>query len=451
MYMDTDYSHYIYNSLSNIGYKHNYSNVKFMLELSLLIISLLNDYITLNPCYISQSEFYEYMIEDLFDYLQIYFLNDDVMIQFILYHKLNLVHITEYSDCGDINIFDFSFMLFFTYAYPLKFRLSDVNYIADKEFIFIRLAELEYASNRILQRSEEWYNMRSNLLTASNIYKCFGSDSEKNQLIYEKCKEYNEKRSSSINENVISNEIKYVNTDSSLQYGVRYEEITVNIYEKRNNVKIGMFGCIPHDTIKFLGASPDGIVITPESPKYGRLIEIKNPKSREIKDDIKWEYWCQVQNQMEVCDLDVVEFIETKFSEYDNEYEYSNDGSFTHTDNGNEKGIILYFCENGKPIYEYKPLDMESDEYDMWFGEKVNEYQSQNIPYVGSFYWKLDIFHVLYIERNRRWFQDNLSKMKELWDTILYEREHSYNHRKPKPRTVKQGSTQTTCHPSLLF
>ena len=438
--MDTDYSHYIYNSLSNLGYQYNYSNVKFMLELSFLLISLLNDYITLNPCYISQSEFYEYMVEDLFNYLQIYFSDDENMIQFILYHKSILQE-------EDNNIFDFSFMLFFSHVYPLKFRLCDVNHIADKEFTEIRLAELEYASNRILQRSEEWYSMRSNLLTASNIYKCFGSDSEKNQLIYEKCKEYNEKRSSSVNDN----EIKYVNTDSSLQYGVRYEEITVNIYEKRNNVKIGMFGCIPHDTIKFLGASPDGIVITPESPKYGRLVEIKNPKSREIKDDIKWEYWCQVQNQMEVCDLDVAEFIETKFSEYESEYEYSNDGSFTHTDAGNEKGIILYFCENGKPLYEYKPLDMESDEYDIWFGEKINEYQSKNIPYLGSFYWKLDIFHVLYIERNHKWFQDNLPKMKELWDIIVYERENGYQHRKPKPRAVKQSITQTVCHPSLLF
>jgi putative phage-type endonuclease len=412
-----------------------------MLEFSVLLLSLLNDYITLNPCYISQTEFYEYMIEDLFDYLQIYFLNDKPMIQFILYHKPKLWY-------DDINIFEFSFMLFFTHVYPLKFSVSDINHIADKEFIEIRLAELEYASNRILQRSEEWYAMRSNLLTASNIYKCFGSDSEKNQLIYEKCKEYNEKRSTFINGN---SEIKYVNTDSSLQYGVRYEEITVNIYEKRNNVKIGMFGCIPHDTINFLGASPDGIIITPESPKYGRLVEIKNPKSREIKDDIKWEYWCQVQNQMEVCDLDVVEFIETKFSEYESEYEYSNDGTFQYSENGNEKGIILYFCENGKPIYEYKPLDMGPEDYDLWFGEKVNEYQSKNIPYVGSFYWKLDIFHVLYIERNRKWFLDNLPKMRELWDIILYEREDGYQHRKPKPRATKQNNTQSSCHPSLLF
>lgn len=448
--MDTHHLQYIINSLSKIGYKNNYSNIKFMLDLSFLIISLLDDYITLNPCYISHCEFYDYMIEDLFDYLHLHFLNDESTRQFILYHRTNLFDTSNPYIEDNYNIFNFSFMLFFTYVYPLKFRVSDVNHIADKEFIDIRLAELNYASNRILQRSEEWYSMRSNLLTASNIYKCFGSDSEKNQLIYEKCKEYNEKHCVNKTENIFPNEIKYINTDSSLQYGVRYEEITVNIYEKRNNVKIGMFGCIPHDTIKFLGASPDGIIVTPESPKYGRLIEIKNPKSREIKDDIKWEYWCQVQNQMEVCDLDVVEFIETKFSEYDNEYEYSTDGSFIYTADGNEKGIILYFYENGKPIYEYKPLDMNEDEYDLWFGAKIDEYKSKNIPYVGSFYWKLDIFHVLYIERNRKWFRDNLPNMEKLWNTILDERENGYNHRKPKPRSVKQSVT-TVCHPSLLF
>jgi len=407
-----------------------------MLDLSFLLITMINDYISLNTCYIGNSDFYPYMLEDLINYLEIYFVNDEKMIQFILYHKTTIFY--KYDE----NIFDFSFMLYFTYVYPLKSRLCDVDYIGNKEFISNRIAELECASNSIVQRSEEWYAMRSNLLTASNIYKCFGSNSEKNQLIYEKCKEYNEK--SQINDN----EIKYVNTDSSLQYGVRYEEITVNIYEKRNNVKIGLFGCIPHDTINFLGASPDGIVITPESPKFGRLIEIKNPKTREIKDDIKWEYWCQVQNQMEVCDLDIAEFIETKFSEYESEYEYSNDGSFIYTENGNEKGIILYFCENGKPIYEYKPLDMEHDEYEIWFGKKINEYVNKNIPYVGCFYWKLEIFHVLYIERNRKWFHDNLPLMKELWDIILYERENGYNHRKPKPRSVKQSITQPTCHPS---
>ena len=448
--MDLYVIEYVTSSLSNLNYNYSLSNIKFLLDFTYLLISIFYDYITLNPSYISSSEFYDYMIDDVFEYLEIYFLDDKEMLNFVSQNKsIFLQSLNDLYDDNE-NIISFSFTIFFTYVYPFKFRLTDINHIAEKEITEIRIAELNYATNSVVQRSEAWYSMRSNMLTASNIYKCFGSESEKNQLIYEKCKEYNEKRSG-VSNVVNTNEIKYVNTDSSLQYGVRYEEITVSIYEQRNNVKIGMFGCIPHHKHNFLGASPDGIIITPESPKYGRLIEIKNPKSREIKDDIKWEYWCQVQNQMEVCDLDVVEFIETKFSEYNSEYEFSNDGSFTRTREGFEKGIILYFCENGKPIYEYKPLDMESDEFDVWFGLKVNEYQSKNIPYMGSFYWRLDVFHVLYIERNHKWFQDNLPKMKELWNTILYERENGYQHRKPKPRAVKQTASIPSCHPSLLL
>jgi hypothetical protein len=85
----------------------------------------------------------------------------------------------------------------------------DINHIAEKEITEIRIAELNYATNSIVQRSEAWYSMRSNMLTASNIYKCFGSESEKNQLIYEKCKEYNEKRSG-ISDVINTGEIKYV-------------------------------------------------------------------------------------------------------------------------------------------------------------------------------------------------------------------------------------------------
>ena len=49
MYMDSVYSQYIYDSLTNIGYKYNYSNVKFMLDFSFLLLTLLNDYILARP------------------------------------------------------------------------------------------------------------------------------------------------------------------------------------------------------------------------------------------------------------------------------------------------------------------------------------------------------------------------------------------------------------------
>jgi putative phage-type endonuclease len=194
-------------------------------------------------------------------------------------------------------------MLFFTYVYPLKFRISDINHIANREFIEIRLAELEYASNRILQRSEEWYSMRSNLLTASNIYKCFGSDSEKNQLIYEKCQPFNTEKNN------------YVNLESPMHWGQKYEPISVMFYEKEYKTKVGDFGCIQHEKYDFLGASPDGINILTNTHRFGRMLEIKNPISRKIDGIPSEAYWIQQQIQMEVCDLEGCDFLETCFKE----------------------------------------------------------------------------------------------------------------------------------------
>lgn len=42
-----------------------------------------------------------------------------------------------------------------------------------------------------VQRTKEWYEFRHNLITASNAYKAFDSQSYKNQLIYEKCQPLN--------------------------------------------------------------------------------------------------------------------------------------------------------------------------------------------------------------------------------------------------------------------
>jgi len=427
---------YIINCLNVLGYKINNKNIKFMLDFSYLLINILYDYVTDNPLDISNSDFYEYMNNELYSYLSEYFLGDDEMIKFIQFHK----SLPETED----SIFDFSYMVLFEFIYPLKSSLNDVNDIIDKDKIQSRIDVL-VESQQINQRTKEWYKMRSNLLTASNIYKCFGSVSEQNQLILEKCKEYN------ILDDSNQSESRFVNIDSSLQYGVRYEQLSVMIYEHINNVTIGMFGCIIHDTYKFLGASPDGIIITPESPKFGRLIEIKNPKTRIIKDEIKWDYWCQVQLQLEVCDLDIAEFIETRFVEYPSEYDYNLDGTFTHTSDGKEKGIILYFCENNSPIYEYKPLSLDENEYNIWFDSIQQKYENTSIQYVGCLYWKLDVYQVMYIERNRKWFQDNLHKMMGIWDTICKERVSGYSHRLPTPRNIKTQPVKYSCHPSLLF
>ena len=139
-----------------------------------------------------------------------------------------------------------------------------------------------------------------------------------------------------------------VNINTTLHWGQKYEPLSVLIYEYLYDTKVEDFGCIRHPTYNFLGASPDGINIDKKSKKYGRMLEIKNIVNREINGIPKKEYWTQTQLQMEVCDLDECDFLETKFTEYPDSSSFYND-----IETKNEfKGVILYFNTTElKPFY----------------------------------------------------------------------------------------------------
>ena len=84
------------------------------------------------------------------------------------------------------------------------------------------------------------------------------------------------------------------------------------------------------------------------------MVEIKNVVSREINQNPKMEYYIQMQMQMEVCDLDSCDFIETKFVEYDCFSDFKEDN------NKYEKGMICVILDKSNDsanfIYEYAPL-----------------------------------------------------------------------------------------------
>ena len=172
------------------------------------------------------------------------------------------------------------------------------------EEILSKLARIQ-SVDQAKQRSVEWYESRYNLLTASNLWKVFGSPAQYNSLIYEKCKplEIHDRQNSSI----------CVDSNSTLQHGIRYEPLSILLYEREYGTNVCDVGCIPHPDHSYIGASPDGIIMDPGSPRYGRMIEVKNIVNREITGVPLESYWIQMQLQMEVCDLDECDFIETRF------------------------------------------------------------------------------------------------------------------------------------------
>ena len=280
------------------------------------------------------------------------------------------------------------------------------------------------------QRTPEWYNFRWNMLTASSIYKAIDTQAKQNELIVDKCKPINIKKYTN------------VNTETAFHFGHKFEPLSTNFYEYLFKTKVGEFGCISHDKHKFIGASPDGINIDKTNKRYGRLLEIKNPKSREITGIPKKEYWVQMQIQMEVWDLNECDFLETKFVEYENEKEFKKDGDWYSTKDNKYKGIFIQFYHDSKPHYEYPKFYLTPSEFDEWYNEIMEK--NSHMTWVKNIYWKLDVYSCILVPRNKNWFETVLPDFKKIWDIILKERKTGWNHRLPKKKEKKEKTENNT-------
>jgi hypothetical protein len=311
------------------------------------------------------------------------------------------------------------------------------------------------------QRTPEWYTFRHGLITASNIWKALGSDANVNSLICEKCKPCQARdRGNSVEgdeEMHLQTQSKYVhmehtkqmsqiqpsvqtsvNTQSTLHWGVKYEPLSAMIYEMRNEIRIGEFGCIQHREHPFIGASPDGIVLSRSSPLYGRMLEIKNVVNREVNGIPSMPYWIQMQVQMEVCDLEECDFVETVFKEYDSTDE---DGFYQNSYKYQYNGVILYFIKrdfvDNSPKYVYMPLDIpiKRSAINEWI-EQQKQANREDYVLFKRIYWYCEMFSCVLVHRNREWFAAALPKIREIWSIIELERVTGCEHRKPKKKEV---------------
>jgi hypothetical protein len=256
------------------------------------------------------------------------------------------------------------------------------------------------------------------------------------------------------------------------------------MYELFNNTKIGDFGCIQHPQYKCIGASPDGIVIDPSSERFGNMVEIKNIVNREITGIPKEEYWIQMQVQLETCDLEECDFVETRFREYENEWMFYNnirrrkesiDVVVEKIDTVTEVELNLDFMEDTKkvdeepdddenlpieeekqeeppfrgviahfvsktfisniPKYVYMPIDtpIEKEVIDEWI-KTQKELLKETHALFTLIYWYLDEYSCVSVKRNRKWFAAAVPKIQDAWNTIEKERVTGFEHRASKKK-----------------
>ena len=143
--------------------------------------------------------------------------------------------------------------------------------------------------------------------------------------------------------------IKRINVDMKLYHKQELTKQGIYCYfneENIYNVKVDEYGLIPHlpePRVSFIGASPDGIASHYKldnsfSDRIGRMLEIKCPYSRKIITEGEIDgticphyYWCQVQQQLECCDLDYCDFWQCNLKEY-KDREIKRIKNFKHTD-----------------------------------------------------------------------------------------------------------------------
>jgi putative phage-type endonuclease len=417
---------------------------EYAIELVETALYLMDDYITHHPTAISEPNFHEILLEDIKE---------------IFYVQME-DHIDDLDVGDDIEddmneLLEDAFNIFIA-TFQAK-RSSEDNVINIKENSQNEIDEIEFKIQGLretpqpVQRTPEWYQFRWNLITASNAWKAFESQSAINQLIYEKCQPLK-----TFDENGDNGEedVKMVNTNSPMHWGQKFEPLSVMIYEDMYNSKVEDFGCIKHPTYNFLGASPDGIIIESSTGRYGRMLEIKNPVSREITGIPKKEYWVQMQLQMEVCDLDECDFLETKFVEYSDYDSYRDDSAIDNDLNGGEfksyvksannsnKGTIIYFhTKERKPFYLYQPLNLYlADDIAKWEEENIEKYESEpfNYSFLKFIYWKLDKLSCILVLRNKDWFKNNIGQLEKVWKTIEAERVTGFEHRAPVKKQKKE-------------
>lgn len=278
------------------------------------------------------------------------------------------------------------------------------------------------------QRTEGWYKMRESFITASDWGKVLGVNTHGNStksIVLSKC---GVRRG-------------FAPKSGALEWGVRYEEIATRLYEKRNNIEIIEFGCIPHQKISFLGASPDGI--TP----HGIMLEIKCPYSRVINGTVPPQYWAQVQGQLEVCELDMCDYLEVKLIEYSGLEQYLKDDF-------EEKGCVACFeRKDGSWMYEYSEFTIDREQYEAWIEEIVTRNVVENrMKYKWCKYWKATIYSVVRIYRDQVWFQERaLPMLKAFWEEeVLPCKKNGYAHLLPKPKELKGTFMETLVDEELV-
>lgn len=166
---------------------------------------------------------------------------------------------------------------------------------------------LDYYLNlpQIKQHTDAWEKARENSITATDVATILECNEHQTRadLLLKKRGMHNSRDNTDTNTE---------NTD----WGTTFESVARSLTESRYDCKISQVGLKYHDKFNWLGASPDGITQSDLMSTSERVIltEFKCPILRPITGKIPFQYWIQMQIQMEVWNINQCLYSEHKFT-----------------------------------------------------------------------------------------------------------------------------------------
>jgi putative phage-type endonuclease len=270
-----------------------------------------------------------------------------------------------------------------------------------KKTVEERYALVESIKRRpqIEQRTEEWYANFSKVLTASEFSNLFSSPKKWSDFVMAKARPSRDERPRRL--------AQPTDEMTAIAWGIRFEPVVKQILEAKDKCRIYESGRLQHPTNPFLAASPDGIIESSTHPRQvGRLVEIKCPYSRAIGGEIPFEYWIQMQIQMEVTDIDECEYVEVEIlSERPKDTVDLSGCSFK-----GQLYLIKQIVEEDAP-FEYKYMYGE-------IGSTVVPSVPEGYELQETIPWGLKKMHRKIVHRDRAWFESTKSWQNAFWADV---------------------------------
>ena len=290
-------------------------------------------------------------------------------------------------------------------------------------------------TKQIEQRTDEWYSETKNLITASEIAAIWKGPRSRAALVMAKAP---------VAPSVVPAEVAALKDDpvfvpqrntavrrentGPMDWGVRYEPVVKQILEDSLGAKIQDLGRIRHRTADRVAASPDGLFVecTKEPALVGTLVEIKCPPSRVINDKIPFDYWCQMQLQMEVCGRPSCEFVEAKFRELGQDETPSAPAS--------AKGWIV--LEGNSDTMETRYVYSSTEPFEGPEGPWV---------FMEKYQWELVHMRRITVPKDTAWFGSIQPDLAAFWTDVEAARKGEWVAPSPRPSKKKKEADEGRC------